>query len=114
MKLLVVLLLFVANLLWSSNHQTGREHTASPPLPKDQHLQMISQDEAIQLVRERMKELNDPRYYGEDTAVRFDHLDDEQNFVIQVYNFGQGQTATLNWYTVDKEIRELIPMFQEN
>ena len=74
----------------------------------------IDEEKAIQLVRARMKELNDPRYYGNETSVRVDHLDDKENYAIQVFNNGQGQSETINWYTVDRKTGSLTSMFAEN
>lgn len=77
------------------------------------NISLIDEETAVELVRSRMKDLNEPRYYGDDTFVRVDHLDDNMNYVIQVYNSGVGMSNTINWYTVDRNSNQLTPMFDE-
>lgn len=96
----------------SPSYITSQAPTPSP-VPTQAIVSEIDEETAITIVRNRMKDLNDPRYYGDDTYVSVDHLDDNNNYVIQVFNSGEIMSDTINWYTVDRISGQLTPMFDE-
>ncbi len=100
----------------SPTYITSQTPTFSPvPTQADtsDNITPLNEDTAVAMVRNRMKDLNDPRYYGDDTFVRVDHLDNNNNYVIQVYNSGEDMSNTINWYTVDRISGYLTAMFDE-
>ncbi|NIK75298.1 putative TIM-barrel enzyme [Paenibacillus castaneae] len=71
----------------------------------------ITSDQAIQLVKKQYKV---PSSY----KINLDHLDEDGNYVIQVFEIvidntktGEGHTATFGWYTVDKYSGKIKSMF---
>lgn len=83
----------------------------SQPTPTTVLPKTISQEEAVQIV-ENLPEVKDYKSRVKNSQVEYDHLNEDENkWVIHVYEQLSDHTATFNWYEIDKNTGEFSKMF---